>query len=115
MVQRVSPGMLEVALASRALIYDVFASVVEVVWPDQGNAGFGTGPKKMTEQFCWIAPAGKHVGLGFYRGADLPDPAGLLEGTGKRMRHVNLRDLAEVSNPAVRELIVAATTYGVSP
>lgn len=32
-----------------------------------------------------------HANVGFFFGAELPDPAGLLEGTGKRMRHVKLR------------------------
>ena len=31
-----------------------------------------------------------HASLGFFHGADLADPAGLLEGGGKRMRHVTL-------------------------
>jgi hypothetical protein len=107
MVEAKSPGLLEVALASRALVFDVFPKAVEVVWADQGTAGFGTGPKKMTEQFVWLAPFRKHLVFGFYLGAELPDPAGLLEGTGARMRHVKVRSLDDVARPELRALVAA--------
>jgi hypothetical protein len=49
-----------------------------------------------------------HVNVGFFNGAALDDPAGLLVGTGKRMRHVKLRPLVEPNAPAVNALITAA-------
>jgi hypothetical protein len=49
-----------------------------------------------------------HVNVGFFHGAELPDPHGLLEGTGKFMRHVKLRPGEVISADALRELIVAA-------
>jgi hypothetical protein len=49
-----------------------------------------------------------HVNVGFFFGAALADPAGLLEGTGKRMRHVKLRPGQPVNAVALSELIAAA-------
>jgi hypothetical protein len=49
-----------------------------------------------------------HVNVGFYFGAELPDPRGLLEGTGKRMRHVKLRPDRELDTSALQVLIAAA-------
>jgi hypothetical protein len=49
-----------------------------------------------------------HVNVGFFYGATLDDPAGLLEGTGKRMRHVKLRSGDRVNAAALNELIAAA-------
>jgi hypothetical protein len=49
-----------------------------------------------------------HVNVGFFLGAHLPDPAGLLEGTGKNMRHVKLRPGTEVDRQALVALIQAA-------
>ncbi len=46
-----------------------------------------------------------HVNVGFFRGAELDDPAGLLEGTGKFMRHVKLRPQQEVDSTALERLI----------
>ena len=51
-----------------------------------------------------------HVNVGFFRGAEIADPAGLLEGTGKYMRHVKLRPEREVNAAALRKLI--ETAYG---
>jgi len=39
---------------------------------------------------CYIAPAAERVNFGFFRGADLEDPEHLLEGTGKKLRHVKV-------------------------
>ena len=49
-----------------------------------------------------------HVNVGFFHGADLHDPAGLLQGSGKHMRHVKLRPGDEVDALALRALIGAA-------
>jgi hypothetical protein len=49
-----------------------------------------------------------HVNVGFFRGAELADPDGLLEGTGKFMRHVKLRPGQLVDDAALRKLIHAA-------
>ena len=49
-----------------------------------------------------------HVNVGFFFGAELEDPAGLLEGTGKRMRHVKLSPGVSVDSPALDALIDAA-------
>jgi hypothetical protein len=49
-----------------------------------------------------------HVNVGFFPGAQLEDPAGLLEGTGKYMRHVKLRPGTEVDREALAALIQAA-------
>ncbi len=49
-----------------------------------------------------------HVNVGFFQGASLPDPARLLIGTGKRMRHVKLRLGEAVDAVALRDLIAAA-------
>lgn len=49
-----------------------------------------------------------HVNVGFYHGAALPDPARLLQGAGKRMRHVKLRPGMAVDEAALGRLIEAA-------
>ncbi len=49
-----------------------------------------------------------HVNVGFFHGASLPDPAGLLQGTGRFMRHVKLRPETTANNAALSKLIDAA-------
>jgi Domain of unknown function (DU1801) len=58
--------------------------------------------------FGYVNAFRAHVNVGFFHGAMLDDPAGLLEGTGKRMRHVKLRFAQQVNAVALRELIAAA-------
>jgi hypothetical protein len=108
-----SPAIVDLALQARALIVSVLPEVFEVVWTRQKTTGYGTGPKKMTEHFCWIQPASKHVTLGFNYGGELPDPAGLLEGTGKSFRHVKLASRADLDRKAVRAIVIAATKHRV--
>jgi hypothetical protein len=57
---------------------------------------------------CVIMPLKVGVNLGFPRGAALPDPEGLLQGTGKRARHVRVESLAGADAPALRDLIAAS-------
>jgi hypothetical protein len=54
--------------------------------------------------FAYVAQAVN----GFFRGALLADPAGLLEGSGKRMRHVRLTPVREPNVAALGDLIAAA-------
>jgi len=49
-----------------------------------------------------------HVGVEFWRGSTLADPRHLLEGTGKNLRHVKLRTVAEARSPAFVALVRAA-------
>ncbi len=55
--------------------------------------------------FAYINAFTSHVNLGFFYGADLPDESGLLEGTGKRMRHIKLRPGGSYDEAAILSLI----------
>jgi len=58
--------------------------------------------------FAYVNAFTAHVNVGFFRGAELADPARLLEGTGKSMRHVKLRPGSDVDGTALINLIDAA-------
>ncbi len=58
--------------------------------------------------FAYVAIFRAHANVGFFQAVDLPDPAGLLEGTGKRMRHVKLRPKTPPDAIALRSLLEAA-------
>jgi hypothetical protein len=102
------PAIAAIARAARRLVIDVLPEVHEIVWLRQRNIGYGVGPKKQSEHFCWISPASKHVTFGFNCGVKLPDPKKLLEGTGDAFRHVKLASLAHLDRPGLRALVVAA-------
>ena len=58
--------------------------------------------------FGYVNVFSAHVNVGFYNGATLDDPLGLLEGTGKRMRHVKVGIGRELDPAALSDLIDAA-------
>jgi hypothetical protein len=104
-LSRSSHQVKEIARWLRKLVVEVYPDVVEVAWPNQQIIGYGVGPKKMSEHFCYIGAQRDYANLGFYYGADLQDPEGLLQGTGKKLRHVKVRGSEEVDRPALRQLI----------
>ncbi len=58
--------------------------------------------------FAYVDSFTHHVNVGFFHGASLDDPAGLLMGTGKRMRHVKLVPGREVDAAALSKMIDSA-------
>jgi hypothetical protein len=58
--------------------------------------------------FGYVNAFKAHVNVGFFRGAEIADPAGLLEGTGKLMRHVKLMPGRDVDATALIKLIETA-------
>jgi hypothetical protein len=58
--------------------------------------------------FAYVNAFKAHVNVGFFRGAEIADPAGLLVGTGRYMRHVKLRPGDSVDASALRGLIHTA-------
>jgi len=60
--------------------------------------------------FAYVNAFKAHVNVGFFRGAEIADPKGLLEGTGKFMRHVKLRPEREINAKSLMKLIETAYT-----
>lgn len=58
--------------------------------------------------FGYVNAFKAHVNVGFFRGAEIADPAGMLEGTGKFMRHVKLRPDRDVNAEQLMKLIRTA-------
>ena len=104
----VEPGLAAIARRLQAIIRSVDKSTVETVRLGDNAATYGVGPKKMTDGYAYIMPKRGYVNLGFYQGAMLADPQRLLEGTGKGLRHVKIRSLADANRPPVRALIAKA-------
>jgi hypothetical protein len=80
-IEGLDPTVAGMVKTLRALVMDAAPqAVASVKW---GQPVFEhRGP------FAFIRPAARHVTLGFWRGTELSDPRGLLEGSGDRMRHV---------------------------
>ncbi len=97
-----------VAQALRQVIYEVDPDACEVVRLGDRAATYGVGPRKMIDGYAYILPYKAWVNLGFYQGTHLADPERLLEGTGRKMRHVKVRSTDDANQPAVQALLKAA-------
>jgi hypothetical protein len=96
-------GKLEgVATAVRALVKKTVKGGEEYVNPWKIPSFDSNGP------LCCFMVGKEHVTFAFLRGAALADPQKLLEGTGKGVRHVKLRGVADVMRPGVKKLIAEA-------
>jgi len=58
--------------------------------------------------FAFIKAASKHVTFGFWRGTEIPDPKGLLEGSGGQMRHMKILAASGIPTASVRSMLRAA-------
>src|SRR3954465_5523335 len=76
--------------------------VREILHDGCPNACLGDAP------FGYVNVFTSHLNVGFFHGASLPDPASLLQGAGKFMRHVKLRRGVPADAAALGELIAAA-------
>jgi hypothetical protein len=102
-----NPVVQDLASALRGLIRAVMPQAIEQLDPPAHLIGYGVD-RTYKGLICGITLHAAHINLMFARGAELPDPEGLLVGTGKRARHVKIRQAADLENPAVRTLLRAA-------
>jgi len=102
-----SPMVQALVLKLRALIREVMPETIEQLDLPAHLIGYGLD-RTYKGLICGITLHKAHINLMFARGTELPDPEDLLVGTGKRARHVTIRQEADLERPGVRTLLVAA-------
>lgn len=93
----------------RQVIREAAPSVHEIVY--HGALGYGTSTSGF-DRILYVSLSSKHLTLGFFFGTALDDPDHLLQGTGKRMRHIKIRRPDDTRNPAVQQLVRQALHDG---
>jgi hypothetical protein len=99
-----TPEVQLISLRLRELVLEITPEAIEQIDLPAKMLAYGLA-KTYKDMICVIMPLNGAVNLGFPRGTDLPDPDKLLEGTGKKARHVKITALGQVGNPAIRLLI----------
>lgn len=97
----------ELALGLRRVIRSTIPNTSETLDEPGRVVGYGVG-SGYSGLVCTIIPSKTGVKLGIVRGAELSDPKGLLEGTGKRHRYVEFHTLSDLERDGVAELLKAA-------
>jgi hypothetical protein len=108
-LRRFSPEVASVARVARAKIRKLLPGAVELVYDNYNALAIGFGPsERASDAIISIALYPRWVSLFVLRGAELPDPHGVLRGSGRRVRHIVLERAAVLDTPPVRALVRTA-------
>ena len=89
----------------RALIVGLHPKAIEVPRKGDKAVAFGFGEKKMSEAYCYLMPQTDRVNVGFWWGSTLEDPNDLLEGKGKKLRHVKVFDQETARSAKIAQMM----------
>ncbi len=97
----------DVALAARNLLRKAVPGATETLEERAKIIGYGYAPG-YKGLVCTLMLSRAGVKVGIVRGSELPDPNGLLQGSGKVHRHVALKSVADLKQPALKRLLKTA-------
>ena len=101
-----APPIRALALAVRELMLSEAPSAIETIYDAYSAVALGYSFNgRLKDSFCHIAVYTGHVNLGFNRGAELPDPRSVLQGSGRQVRHVRLDPGCDLRQPWLRRYI----------
>ena len=109
LLERHTPPIREVFDALVALVRDVMPDATEQLDLPDRLLAFGFGPPggmRLRDLAVGLIPHTAHVNVQLADGALLADPDRIIEGSGKRIRHVKCRSLDDVARPALRAILV---------
>jgi len=112
-IERFEPGVAACLRACRAELRRQLPGAFELVYDNYNFFVIGFCPtERPSDCIVSLATSAKGVALSFYRGAQVPDPDGLLQGDGKQNRFVRLPEVSTLHDPRVQALIQAAARLG---
>lgn len=101
-------SLVELFLAVRAFVWQHYPDSNELLYHTQALTAVFSITHKLSDAYCHIPIYTNHLNLGFNKGRILPDPDGLLQGTGKLIRHIPIHSVEDLQNESVSQLIKAA-------
>ena len=103
------PRVRELALAVRTMVLQEAPGATELIYDAYNAVATGyTFTGRPSDSRIHIAVYARWVNLGFNRGVELEDPAGLLQGVGRWIRHIRIAEQADLEKPTVRAFVKAA-------
>ncbi|MGZ3714051.1 MAG: DUF1801 domain-containing protein [Ktedonobacterales bacterium] len=94
----------------RRMVCDSLPEATEILY--HGALGYSLTVSAF-DLILYVAPQNGYANLGFYHGVGVPDPLGLLEGSGKRMRHIKIKSVLAAQNPTLIPLVQEAWKHGI--
>ena len=120
---RLNPEIFEAWLAeqseqNRQLISDIRAVITAAGHNFTEGIKWGTPgywlPEVSRRNVCYIAPHNNYVRLGFFNGATMPDPDNLLEGTGKKLRHIKIHEITDANRQVLSDYVRASADHAIA-
>jgi hypothetical protein len=115
-IDKYSPEVVADARRALAFLTQRLPTATRLVYDNYNALVIGFGANEQVGGIVFsLALYPRYVTLFFARGVELPDPNGLLEGSGKGVRHVKLRPVSRLEMPEVAALIDAALAIATPP
>lgn len=108
-LRRLSPDMKKLATAVLRKMRTQLPGAVELVYDKANSLVIGFGPDDRASNAINSIAVYRHwINLYFFEGDSLPDPEGLLQGSGSMVRHIRITSSTDLDRPAVKQLIAEA-------
>jgi hypothetical protein len=115
-IAKFDPSVAKLLHSVRSALRERFPTAIEQVYDNYNFLAIGFCTTERTSDcIVSLAVSAKGVALSFYSGASLPDPGGILRGSGKKNRFLRLESSATLSRPEVQSLLRAAIAQAKSP
>jgi hypothetical protein len=115
-IAKFTPETAKLIRQARRKMRDRFPTATELVYDNYNFFVIGYGPgERPSEAIFSLAAQAKGVTLCFLQGAGLPDPKGILRGSGNVVRSIRLHSPATLDRPEVRALMKAAVARARAP
>ncbi|WP_405205705.1 hypothetical protein [Aquimarina sp. LLG6339-5] len=102
-------GIQKLTLELRTFITEIVPEASELIWDNYNAVAIAySKSEKLKDAFCHIALYSKHVNFGFNRGTELTNKGIKLEGKGKLIRHVSLKDFESLQKQEIKKMILEA-------
>lgn len=108
-----SPEVIDLFNDLREFILELFPNSNELLYHTHALTAVYSISDKLTDAFCMLPIYSNHLNLGFNKGTLLKDPNSLLSGTGKLIRHIDVKEKSDYRNPKVKALILEAIDFAI--
>ena len=115
-IAKLDPTIRKLTRTCRAVLRKRLPTAIELVYDNFHALAIGYSPtEKMSDCILSLVIHPRDVSLSFFYGATLPDPQGILEGSGDQNRFVRLEDASALLRPDVEALVQAAIARSQAP
>lgn len=97
----------------REYVLELYPEANELLYHTHALTSLFSISEKMSDAFCMIPIYSNHLNLGFNKGTLLADPNKLMAGTGKLIRHMDVKSPSDYRNPEVKALLKSAIDFAI--